>query len=358
MQRTAFRKLTTVAGSATIAGATAALDFAACGPLWPRLQRALGGSMPPADEWCKHGEAITENLTGKAMPVDMVDEATASRVYHLYLPIYFFARAQVRAHADSGGRGALAIGLSAPQGCGKTTLVDTLIDRFAEDGLTCAAASFDDFYLRGGDQDALASANPSNPLWQVRGNAGTHDLPLGSSVLRALKRDVETNGGASNGTLRIPRYDKALRGGRGDRAAESSWQTLPSPAHVILFEGWMAGFAPLASDASVLSAHAGLPDVNEQLGAYAAWHELMDSWIVLATSDISLPYRWRLEAERAMAAEGRPGMTDEQVADFVSRYMPAYEAYVPGLYAAAEGGGVFGKPTLLVKVDHNRAPIA
>ena len=32
-----------------------------------------------------------------------------------------------------------------------------------------------------------------------------------------------------------------------------------------------------------------------------------------------------------MASAGRPGMSDAQVADFVSRYMPAYEAYLPAL---------------------------
>lgn len=34
------------------------------------------------------------------------------------------------------------------------------------------------------DQTALAASNPNNPLLQYRGNAGTHDLELGSSTLR------------------------------------------------------------------------------------------------------------------------------------------------------------------------------
>ena len=70
--------------------------------------------------------------------------------------------------------------------------------------------------------------------------------------------------------------------------------------------------------------------------------------------DTSVVYEWRLQAERAMAASGRPGMTDEQVADFVSRYMPAYHAYLPALYEAAAADGAFGKPTLAVKVDASR----
>jgi D-glycerate 3-kinase len=58
-----------------------------------------------------------------------------------------------------------------------------------------------------------------------------------------------------------------------------------------------------------------------------------------------------------MAAAGRPGMSDEQVADFVSRYMPAYRAYLPPLYEAARGGGVGGKPTLMVDVNASRNPV-
>lgn len=43
-------------------------------------------------------------------------------------------------------------------------------------------------------------------------------------------------------------------------------------------------------------------------------------------------FEWRAEAERRMREAGRPGMSEEQVRDFCSRYMPAYRAYLPGLY--------------------------
>jgi D-glycerate 3-kinase len=33
-----------------------------------------------------------------------------------------------------------------------------------------------------------------------------------------------------------------------------------------------------------------------------------------------------------MRASGKTGMTDEQIADFVNRFMPAYKAYLPHLY--------------------------
>ena len=332
-------------------------SFAQRGPLFPSLTRHLGDRMPAVADWEACGAQLTSRLVGSATTTTAatpreLDPAMARRVYHLYLPIYFFARDRVLTHRANGGHGALAIGLSAPQGCGKTTLVDLLVDSFAADGLRCAAVSIDDFYLTGPDQDALAAAHPSNPLLQVRGNAGTHDLPLGTSVLTALK------GRASDGarSVRIPRYDKSARGGRGDRAPESTWPTVP-PSDVVLLEGWSAGFAPVPADDAVLASQTGLAEVNRRLAAYSAWYSLMDAWIVIAADDVQSVYTWRLQAEQAMAAAGRPGMSDAQVADFVSRYMPAYEAFLPALHASATGAGIGSRPTLFVQVDATRSPV-
>jgi D-glycerate 3-kinase len=51
------------------------------------------------------------------------------------------------------------------------------------------------------DQCDLGSANTDNKLLQYRGNAGTHDLKLGSDTLVAL-RDLYENGSK----LRVPRW--------------------------------------------------------------------------------------------------------------------------------------------------------
>ena len=53
----------------------------------------------------------------------------------------------------------------------------------------------------------------------------------------------------------------------------------------------------------------------------------------MAVDDVAVVYEWRLQAERMMRAAGKPSLTDDQVADFVSRYMPAYETYLPRLYS-------------------------
>ena len=76
---------------------SAALTHAAAGPLWPQLNEKLGAeAMPSADEWNAHGEAITTALLGHSVPIESLDATTVARVYHLYLPIYFFARGASR----------------------------------------------------------------------------------------------------------------------------------------------------------------------------------------------------------------------------------------------------------------------
>jgi len=144
------------------------------------------------------------------------------------------------------------------------------------------------------DQCDLGSANTDNKLLQYRGNAGTHDLKLGSDTLVAL-RDLNENGskmrvprwvhkmyeatemcmyvcvcGGDQSTspiaiflpllgwiggahhvqaidpyLVIFRYDKSAFAGRGDRAPESQWPVIEGPVDIVLFEGWMSGFSAL-----------------------------------------------------------------------------------------------------------------
>jgi len=119
----------------------------------------------------------------------------------------------------------------------------------------------------------------------------------------------------------------------------------------------MAGFKPRGDVHTLAQIHPGLPTVDKLLQAYDAWDKLVDAWVVLALSDRHHVFEWRLQAEQAMAAAGRPGMSDQAIQDFVNRFMPAYEAYCPALYAAAACEGVDGKPTMRVDVDGARRPI-
>ena len=326
------------------------LNFVQTGPLFRTLPAVS------IEEWHTHGSALAQSL---AAP-NTKESVLSSRIYHFYLPVYFWCREIVRKARSKEPNCAVGIGLSAPQGCGKTTLVDFLTGCFKRDGLVCTAVSFDDFYLTGEEQDALAATHPFNPLLQVRGNAGTHDVDLGAATLRSLLQRDEN--------VSIPRYNKSARSGRGDRFEKKDWSVQREKVDVVLLEGWMAGFQPLAETGNITTTAAkatatatatatsteGVDEINSLLERYSEWHEQLAAWVVVAIDDVQHVYRWRLEAEQAMKASGRDGMTDEEVRDFVSRYMPAYETFLPALYAASLDRGVGGKSTLIVNVDGDR----
>lgn len=57
-----------------------------------------------------------------------------------------------------------------------------------------------------------------------------------------------------------------------------------------------------------------LVSINEKLREYeAAWDAWVDAWLVVKVGAPDWVYKWRLQAEHAMLAAGKPGMSDEQV---------------------------------------------
>jgi D-glycerate 3-kinase len=285
-----------------------------------------------------------------------LDAIQRLRIFHYYLPVFFWVQNQLQQHkAKHKGHATtppMVLGISAPQGCGKTTIVEQLEQLFTWLSVPTASVSIDDFYLTHADQSALAAAHPDNRLLQLRGNAGTHDLALGRDTLSQLK-----GLSAAGATAAVPRYDKSAFGGRGDRAPKDSWPVVQGPLQLVLFEGWMLGFKPVGA-ASAAAVEAALAEVDARLGAYQeAWDSAVDAWLVVRISDPQWVFGWRLQAEQRMRAEGKTGMTDAQIADFVSRYIPAYEAYLPGLYAAGPTTATAGH-MLTIEVDKHRAPVA
>lgn len=243
------------------------------------------------------------------------------------------------------------IGLNAPQGAGKTTLVNLCRSLFSLDGLSCVALSIDDFYLTNDDQQRLAAQHSGNRLLEHRGNAGTHDVALGRDTI------IQCVQAGEGGKVALPRYDKSLGAGRGDRAHRQQWPVVEGRIDVVLLEGWMLGFRPLPPDAPQLQKEAGLAQVNANLGEYEQWHALVDAWAVIQVEDLSVIASWRLEAERRMRRErgAEGGMTDAQVRDFVSRFMPSYTAFSEhSIYNEDELSRK--KPVLRILFDKERNP--
>ncbi|KAJ3108864.1 hypothetical protein HDU97_010136 [Phlyctochytrium planicorne] len=232
----------------------------------------------------------------------------------------------------------LIVAISGPQGSGKTTLTTTLAGNLSSNNLSIASFSLDDFYLTHADQRSVALANPGNPLLKFRGNPGTHDLPLLIHVLETLKRNEP-------GIVKIPRYDKSLNNGLGDRLPEQEWTEVQLPVDVVLFEGWCVAFRPLlppktleeliriVPQTSALHRHLvpHLEVVAENIDKlHTSTRRFFDALIHLTPPTLEdvqkWVFNWRGEQEDVLRARvGENGaMTPEQVRDFVERFLPTY----------------------------------
>mmetsp|Transcript_4507 Transcript_4507/g.13348 ORF Transcript_4507/g.13348 Transcript_4507/m.13348 type:complete len:408 (-) Transcript_4507:120-1343(-) len=292
-------------------------------------------------------------------------EVDSPRIQHYYLPVYMWIKAKMREHKEATSYSSsseeagppLCVGLSAPQGCGKTTLVTAFEELFDSEGLTCVSMSLDDFYLTRREQVALAESHSENELLQVRGNAGTHDVDLAMSLIESVKSGTRTE-------IKVPCYDKTAFEGKGDRHEESKWRTYDaSKVDVVLYEGWMQGFTSVGDDSKLGEVHSGIPEVNKYLDRYAEMWSLMDIWLIIQVKQLDCIYSWRLQAEKAMkqAFGEDKGMTDEEVKAFVDKYIPAYKAYLPDLYDADKHMDNLGcksqDDVFMFEVDATRSPV-
>eukprot|EP00879_Flechtneria_rotunda_P016742 GHRR01017523.1.p1 GENE.GHRR01017523.1~~GHRR01017523.1.p1 ORF type:complete len:337 (+),score=79.56 GHRR01017523.1:153-1163(+) len=137
--------------------------------------------------WQLLGQQLAKQLS---FPHDDMTDVQKLRVYRYYLPVFFWIQRQLQQHRQAYGEQQappLVLGISAPQGCGKSTLVEQLEQLLTWLGITAASVSIDDFYLTNAEQTAVVAAHPDNRLLGVRGNAGTHDLALGAQTLQQLK---------------------------------------------------------------------------------------------------------------------------------------------------------------------------
>lgn len=81
--------------------------------------------------------------------------------------------------------------------------------------------------------DYIEMTFAGNELLSGRGNAGTHDIELGVTKLKALKAKESR-------AVEIPQYDREAHKGKGDRT-EEKYEVL-NGVDLVLFEGWMLGY--------------------------------------------------------------------------------------------------------------------
>ena len=254
----------------------------------------------------------------------------------------------------------LVLGISGPQGSGKTTLVNHLVNKLTSPphSLRVVSFSIDDIYLPHDELVALGRNNPDNKLLQHRGEPGTHDVDLGIETIESLLAGSPT---------KVPAYDKSRFNGHGDRVPSSEWITAEPPFDLILFEGWCVGFhsigPSMVAEKRAASTHPGtlsqhalehLQYVDKKLDDYSRIWNRFDALVWLNSQDINFVYTWRLQQEHAMKAALGRGMTDEQVKNFVDGYMPAYELYIDGLMHGELLTGKKGRKILRLDFDQDR----
>ncbi|EXC25826.1 hypothetical protein L484_019460 [Morus notabilis] len=327
-------------------------DFICSGPLLNRVGLTPDSIAESIDKWLAYGSHLCRLFQLNELYLNFNQKV---RFYHYYIPVFMWCEDQISQHRSGYKEGEdippLVIGFSAPQGCGKTTLVFALDYLFRVTGRKSATVSIDDFYLTAQGQAKLREQNPGNALLEYRGNAGSHDLPFSVETLIALNK--LTKEGVK---MKLPRYDKSAYSGKGDRADSKTWPEVEGPLVAVLFEGWMLGFKPLPVEV-VTAVDPQLETVNKNLEAYYdAWDKFIKAWIVIKIKDPTCVYQWRLQAEIAMREAGKPGMSDEEVKDFVSRYLPAYNAYLPTLYSEGPNGSD-PDHLLVIEIDEGRNPI-
>jgi len=208
-----------------------------------------------------------------------------------------------------------ALGIAGAQGSGKSTLA-TLLSAMLGSAFHMPACvlALDDFYKTRAARQQLA--HDIHPLLQVRGVPGTHDMALMRTAISNLEAGLET---------RIPQFDKA----RDDRVGYRLVSDMPQ---VLIMEGWCWGARPASSDElaepiNELEAEQD-PDgrwrayVNDRLAdeEYQGAFRSVDKLVYLVVPDMEAVYRWRLQQEQALGAEGGHVMSEAQINEFIMYY--------------------------------------
>ena len=244
-------------------------------------------------------------------------------LWHYWLPL-----AQRLANQQQQIGRSLIQGLLGGQGSGKTTLGFVLNILLRHLGKTFLSISLDDLYKTYRERQKLRDHTPAL-IW--RGPPNTHDIDLGIQVLQQLRdRSLE-----KPKPIAIPRFDKSLHNGAGDRIAPE----ISYDADIILFEGWFVGMRPLPIAAFKNFVPPILSEsdrefaltCNANLYNYLPLWAYLDSLIVIKPENYNYSYQWRIEAEHKLIATGKTGMSDQEITKFVEYFWKALhpELFMP-----------------------------
>lgn len=238
-------------------------------------------------------------------------------------------------------------GILGGQGTGKTTLAAILTLILEHLGYPTASLSLDDLYKTYAERRQLQQQDP-RLIW--RGPPGTHDIDLGLFVLRQLRQSQPHT------MIALPRFDKSAHAGAGDRTTPGLVQGI----EILLFEGWFVGLRPLEPQAFVQPPHPIVTatdrdfarDMNGRLQEYLPLWDLLDGLIVLKPAVYQWSQQWRKQAEQAMKATGKPGMSDRDLDRFVEYFWKALhpELFLPPLIQQPD------RVDWVIELDANHLP--
>ncbi len=239
--------------------------------------------------------------------------------------------------------GLLTVGICGSQGSGKSTIAAALQHHFDARHRPTAVMSIDDIYRTRLEREQLAER--VHPLLRTRGVPGTHDIPLGLSVLDGIESGTATM---------IPRFDKATD----DRRPPEEWSSSPSATRLMIFEGWCVGAKPETTSALAVPSNdlerredadgRWRRHVNDALaGEYRALFARLDVLVLLAAPAFETVFHWRVEQEHQLRSRTGTGMTDDQVVRFVRHYERVTRHILAEMPSRAD---------LVVQLDRERRP--
>lgn len=240
-------------------------------------------------------------------------------------------------------------GVLGGQGTGKTTLTLILRHLLGVMGYRAVGLSIDDLYKTYRDRQQLIQ---TDPRLRWRGPPGTHDIDLGLATLAHVRS------AKAGEAIALPRFDKSLHGGEGDRTDPEWVQDID----ILLFEGWFLGARPIALDCfdqapAPIDTEADRQfacDMNAQLATYLPLWDCLDRLMVLCPADYRISKQWRKDAEHQMKAQGKAGMSDATIDEFVEYFWRALhpELFIAPLKQDSE------HVNLVVEIDRDRTPRA